>query len=81
MRKKPFQRNSDEIWLGGQFFDPHEAQSVPRESARKGFLALASELFGVTGDLRDKVLPVYRDASSSPDSDMQPFTTALMQWA
>lgn len=81
MRKKRPPKSGDEIWFGGDFFNPRDPQSVPQEIARKGFLVLASELFGVTADLRDTVLPLYVVASNAPDSDMEPFTTAMMQWA
>jgi len=47
-------------WSGGEFFDPAAPHSIPREIAQKQFLLLASELYGVTADLRDNVLPNYR---------------------
>jgi len=81
MPKKRPPKPGEEIWLGGDFFNPHGPHSLPREIARKGFLVLASELCGVTAALRDHVLPHYRDASHSPDSNMQPFTTALRKWS
>jgi len=81
MRKKKSSKIDEGGWLGGDFFDPRNPHSVPRELARKGFLVSASELFGVTAALRDNVFPHYLVSSKSPDSAMEPFMTALRKWS
>lgn len=49
-----------ESWSGGEFHPSGGKGSVQQEIARRQFLLVASEIYGVTAELRDKVLPLYR---------------------
>jgi hypothetical protein len=51
--------DSTGAWLGGEFYDPSAQRSLPRETVQKQFLLVATELYGVTADLRDNVLPHF----------------------
>lgn len=66
------------IWLGGEFYDPLSSASVPRETARKEFLHVASELYRVTADLRDNVFSFFK-AAGSPEGEER-FYDELNKW-
>ena len=46
------------VWSGGEFVD-QSTKGIQREIGQRQFLELARELYHVTADLRDKVLPHY----------------------
>jgi hypothetical protein len=68
----------ERAWSGGEFFDPAASHSVPRTSAQRRFLLLAGELYSVTADLRDSVLP-YFPALGTP-LDHEPLKSELKKW-
>jgi|SRR5579864_3620442 len=79
-RAKKSGQNGEDVanaWLAGEFFDPGASRSVPRETARKQFLLVASELYGVTADLRDHVLPHYLRLAAGTEAAL---TEALENW-
>ncbi len=65
------------MWSGGEFFDPVAPRSVPRDVAQRQFLLVASELYGVTADLRDNVLPHYLRLAPGTEAAL---TEALGNW-
>jgi hypothetical protein len=57
------------IWSGGEFHDPSRPSSIPTEMAQRQFLIIASELYGVTADLRRTVLPHFRGIGAPLEED------------
>lgn len=76
-RSRGSRKQRSEVWSGGEFFDPSSPRSVPREFAQKQFLLLASELYGVTADLRDNVFSLFA-ASQAPSPNS--LKDALKAW-
>jgi hypothetical protein len=73
-RTDSFPETDSQTWSGGDYFDPGSPDSVPREIARRRFLVLASELYGVTASLRDNVLPRFDPA------DPESIGSELARW-
>jgi hypothetical protein len=67
----------EKVWSGGDFVDK-PTKGIQREIAQRQFLELARDLYHVTADLRDNVLPHYAKAANAFDESR--VSSELQKW-